>query len=76
MPDLDEINPHLALWRFETSSSGFDNRWEAWLRKVEELTGLDSLDGDEEEDGYSLDTAYDLFAADFTPEEAAAEFMS
>lgn len=38
-----------------------ERRYFAWLRLVEKALGLKSLDGDEREDGYSLDGAHDAF---------------
>lgn len=48
--------------------------WERWVDKVEALLDLplpQGLDGDEEEDGYSLDGANDAFCAGQTPRQYA-----
>ena len=42
----------------DTRTTGI--HWEKWAEKVEELLGHD-LDGDQEEDGYSIDYAYDFY---------------
>lgn len=48
-----------------------ERAWMRWLRRVEALTGLDSLDGDGNVDGYSLDQCSDWFDAGWTAERAA-----
>jgi len=72
MPDLDEMNPHLALAFSESYVSPRERKWEAWTAKVEKILGHD-LDGDQDTDGYSLDYAHDAFADGLTAEEYAAE---
>ncbi len=49
-----------------------DRRWYAFCRKVEALIGVD-LDGDEDEDGYSIDGAYAAWEVGVSPAEYAAE---
>lgn len=61
---------HFAQGERETAS---DRAWDAWTRKTAKLLGLDSLDGDEARDGYSLDFAYDAYANGETPERYAEE---
>lgn len=46
-----------------------ERRWLLWLSQVEALLGVDSLDGDQENNGYSLDFASDAFDRGETPEE-------
>ncbi len=53
-----------------------DRPWLRWLSRVEKLTGLDDLDGDGREDGYSLDQCYDWFEARWTAERAAAQIIA
>lgn len=38
-----------------------DRIWFAYCRNIERLLGIKTLDGDYEEDGYSLDHAHGLF---------------
>lgn len=53
--------------------SNDENRWFAWVDRAERLLGLDSLDGDAVEDGYSLDDAHDRFEAGMPAEDYARE---
>lgn len=46
--------------------------WLRWCRKVEGLLGIKTLDGDQIEDGYSLDFANEAFDDGYTPEQYAA----
>lgn len=48
-----------------------DRDWSLWYRQAEALIGGD-LDGDGDENGYSIDEAYDFFRARKTP----AEYVS
>lgn len=50
-------------------------RWHQWCNAVEAIIGFD-LDGDEEEDGYSLDYAHNAFEAGQTPAIYAAAVRS
>jgi hypothetical protein len=71
--DID-CNPHLSLWRSETYVPPAELAWEKWLKEVE--GGLaHELDGDQDKDGYSIDTAYDLYDGGLTVPEAVAEFQ-
>lgn len=72
---LWDVNPHMALGLAESEAArGTDEdiAWEKWLKKAAELIGVDHLDGDESEDGYSLDMAYADFEHGYTPENYAA----
>ena len=60
---------HMALWRSENDDS--DSDWLYWIAKVEALVGHD-LDGSQTEDGYSLDTAYEMYEAGLTALQAAS----
>lgn len=42
------------------------NNWLNWTARVESLLGHD-LDGDQSLDGYSLDAAYELWTAGYSP---------
>lgn len=54
------MNDHLATWAAETATSEEEQRWFAWIAEAQRLAGHD-LDGDEREDGYSLDVAHQAF---------------
>lgn len=73
MTDLNDINPHLALWKSETAD--VTSGWEKWVDEVAAILQLDSLDGDQDEDGYSLDAAHDYYEDGLTPVAAANEFL-
>jgi hypothetical protein len=64
---------HLQVWEAEKASENNtgDRAWHLFCSEVEKLTKLDSLDGDQEKDGYSLDEAYDWFSRKFTAEDYA-----
>lgn len=53
-----------------------DKRLEKWFRAVEGALGLHSLDGDQDHDGYSIDTAYAFYQDGLTADDAAGEFRS
>lgn len=48
-----------------------DIAWEKWVKRVEQLLDLKSLDGTEAEDGYSLDFAFEAFERGETAEHYA-----
>ncbi len=54
-----------------TRESVEDARWERWCNEVEKLLGIETLDGDQLEDGYSLDFALDHYEDRETPEQYA-----
>ncbi|WP_155957781.1 hypothetical protein [Fodinicurvata sediminis] len=60
---------HMALALMESADAGISAAT-AWLDEVEFLLGH-SLDGDERQDGYSLDYGLDLYRAGLTAHEAA-----
>lgn len=64
---------HLEVWEMEMRSEAPDKKWNAFLNEVERHLGLEqgSMDGNEAEDGYSLDTAYDAFRAGISPADYA-----
>ena len=47
------------------------SKFEGWAANVEDILGHD-LDGDQQEDGYSIDFAFDAFKAGMTPQQYAA----
>ena len=55
------------------SEAAAERRWLKWVAEVEALTGLATLDGDGQEDGYSLDEAYDWYRARWSAQRAASE---
>ena len=48
-----------------------DQAWERWTSRVEKLLGIETLDGDQLQDGYSLDFANEAFDDGHTPEQYA-----
>jgi hypothetical protein len=65
---------HLDIWELERAWEAGDRAWERFLGECERLLGLEvgSLDGNEAEDGWSLDSAHDAFKAGLTPAEYVA----
>lgn len=61
---------HQEIWAQEMASlnSSHDARWSKWIGRVETLLQINSLDGDQEQDGYSLDFAYRDFLRNVSPE--------
>ncbi len=57
---------HAEIWEQEIFTSESESNWIGWINEAEKLAGH-SLDGDQEEDGYSLDGCYDAFKRGFTP---------
>lgn len=60
------MNDHLATWAAEVATSPEEQTWFAWIATAQTIAGHD-LDGDEREDGYSLDVAYQAFRDGKTP---------
>jgi hypothetical protein len=60
---------HLDIYELERAWEAGDRAWERFLAECERLLGLKtgSLDGNEAEDGWSLDSAHDAFKAGLTP---------
>jgi len=64
--DEDEDTPSLDT-SFHDHELGRDAEgrsehcWRSWLKRAEKLLGISNLDGDEDADGYSLDTAHDYY---------------
>lgn len=61
---------HAAVWEAENAGLA-ETAWEAWAKDTETLFGR-SLDGDQSEDGYSLDGFYAFWEAGHSPERAVA----
>ena len=76
MTNLDEINPHLALWHRETYVSPNERDWLAFCDDVQSKLNLADLDGDQETDGYSIDMVFDLFDSDETVEDAVIQLRA
>lgn len=70
---LEDVNPHLALWKSETAVSPEEVAFAHWLGNLEHEIGHD-MDGDQDVDGYSIDLANTFFIDELTVEEAVAEF--
>lgn len=66
---MDMDDNHMDLWKSETWESSHEKAWNRWADEVEELLGHD-LDGDLNTEGYSLDTAYDMWNDGIKPGEA------
>jgi hypothetical protein len=71
----DHPSDHIAVWEAETFESPSERAWLRWIDEVEKLAGHD-LDGDQAEDGYSMDGFHELFEKGRTPEQAVAEIGS
>lgn len=74
MQDLSDhpFSPeNIAYESGEDSAS--DKAWSAWLKRAAFLIGVASLDGDEKEDGYSLDFAFESFERGETADWYASE---
>lgn len=70
--DISETNPHAALWKSENYVSPSEQAWDRFYAKAERLLGH-HLDGDEKENGYSIDGAYAAFEAGETADAYVAE---
>lgn len=73
--DTDTLeDTHMELHRSEVAALE-PSDWERWIDRVEALIGH-SADGDQREDGYSLDGFFSLWEQGRTPAEAAKEVDS
>ena len=68
------FDAHLALHESETFVSKTEKDWLRFEKAVADGLGLLHLDGDQNEDGYSLDMAHDLFEDGCDVENAISEF--
>ena len=50
-----------------------DRRWYAFVARVERLLDITSLDGTDSEEGYSLDSAFEWWESNKTPDSYADE---
>jgi hypothetical protein len=57
---LAEINQHLETYEMEVYVPKSEAAWSKWYDACEKMLGH-NLDGDQLEDGYSVDYAYDVF---------------
>jgi hypothetical protein len=60
----------MEFHRYEIDAATYVSPWEKWATRVEKILGHD-LDGDQRQDGYSLDFALDFYEQGGTPEEYA-----
>lgn len=74
MPNPDDIfeGSHAEFAFFESYVPPSEKIWLKWVNKVEKLLGH-SLDGNQDEEGYSLDFAYDEHMNGLSPEQYVAE---
>ena len=64
---------HIELWQSETHVSKSERAWLKYIKAVEVKLGHD-LDGDQDVDGYSIDTCHDFFCDGADVEQAVSEF--
>ena len=64
---------HIELWQLENYVSPQERSWLAYIGEVEGHLGHD-LDGDQDEDGYSIDRCHDFFCDGADVEQAVCEF--
>lgn len=68
---MDIESDHLSIYAAESAALE-PTGWESWIGQAENILG-NSADGDQEEDGYSLDSFYQLFEQGLTPADAVRE---
>jgi hypothetical protein len=66
---------HLEVYQIEKYVPSWELRWVAWSTMVESILGH-SIDGDQEQDGYSLDRAYSWFMTGASFQEYAKEIKN
>ncbi len=71
----DQIEAHLAFRKHELGTDPNERKWLKWAADVEAILEHD-LDGDQQDDGYSIDTAFDFYEDGLTVQEAAVEFAA
>lgn len=71
----DQIEAHLAFRKHELGNDLNEQKWLKWATDVEAVLEH-GLDGDQQEDGYSIDTAFDFYEDGLTVQEAASEFAT
>lgn len=71
--DITETQPQLDNLSAEPMAVGTEyDRFSAFCDQVEELMAIPNIDGREDADGYSLDSVYSAWLANFTAAEYAA----
>ena len=73
---INEVNPHLALWQSENYVSPRERQWDRFHDAVAAALQIADLDGEQDDDGYSIDMAYDMFAANLSADEAVEQFRA
>lgn len=68
-----DMDDHMLVWYWETYNP--DSQWDTWFLRVQRLAGHD-LDGNQDTDGYSMDTTFDMYREGLTPVEAYARIES
>lgn len=71
----DQIESHLSFRKHELGTDSNEFKWLKWADHLEAILEHD-LDGDQQEDGYSIDTAVDFYEDNLTVLEAAVEFAA
>jgi hypothetical protein len=61
------MDTHLEVWAAETHVSPSDKSWYKWIKAAEKLA-RHHMDGDEKENGYSMDSAFDAWEKGDTPD--------
>lgn len=74
MGSMDIDSDHLAIYGAESAALE-PTDWEGWIAEVEQILGH-SADGDQLEDGYSLDAFYGLWERRLYPAAAVGEVGS
>lgn len=62
---------HITIGKMDSDFATIVTEWNKWIDKAELLFGK-SLDGDQVEDGYSLDFAYEDFRRGLSPADYVA----
>lgn len=71
---MDIDHDHFVIYAAEAATPA-DLAWERWIDEVENLLDRNP-DGDQAEDGFSLDAFHELFEKGRTPAEATQEVGS
>ncbi len=69
----DQIEAAIAFQKHELETPGWELDWLQFIAKVEIGLGH-GLDGDQNDDGYSLDSCHDFYADGLSSDDAIAEF--
>lgn len=69
---MDDLSDHPFAVHMEAERAGSStSKWERWIAAAENVFGK-SLDGNQDDDGYSLDWALEVFESGSTAEEFVA----